>query len=49
MFVLKENCTPLYGAAQGGHIDVVKLLIDGNAEIDCVCKVHSHVDRVTMM
>jgi len=38
MFV-KENCTPLYFAARQGHSEVVKLLLQSNADVNCVCKV----------
>ena len=40
---LQEQCTPLYQAAQNGHINVVKVLMDAKAEIDCICKVRSYV------
>ena len=29
-----EGCTPLWAAAEAGHLDVVTFLIDRNAEID---------------
>ena len=29
-----EGCTPLWAAALGGHLDVVELLIERNAEVD---------------
>ena len=38
---LQNQCTPLYQAAQNGHSNTVKLLIDENAEVDCICKVNS--------
>ena len=30
-----EGCTPLWAASLAGHLDVVKLLIERNAEVDC--------------
>ena len=29
-----EGCSPLWAAAATGHLDVVKLLIDHNADVD---------------
>ena len=38
---LQNQSTPLYQAAQNGHSNTVKLLIDENAEVDCICKVNN--------
>ena len=39
MYIMQDQCTALYVASQNGHSDVVKSLLDANAEADCVCKV----------
>ena len=44
---IQEKGTPLYAAAQEGHAAVVKLLIDRNAEVDCICKVSYHANTST--
>ena len=36
MFVYLPHCqrTPLHAAAEGGHVDVVKYLVDKGADVD---------------
>ena len=33
-FVLQDGCSPLYGASFGGHLDVVKTLLEAGANIN---------------
>ena len=34
-FIQKENESPLYWASQNGHVEVVKLLLEANADVEC--------------
>ena len=36
---MQDHCTPLYVASANGFNDVVKTLIAGNADVNCICKV----------
>ncbi len=33
MFVCQDGWTPLHGASYGGHIEVVRLLLDRGADV----------------
>ena len=43
---IQEQCTPLYVALANGYSDVVKSLIAGNADVNCICKVSCYNDKL---
>ena len=49
LYLNQIGFTPLHWASQNGHLDVVKLLIERNAQIDVPAKVDEWVSQLSIM
>ncbi len=45
LFIRQDEWAPLHGASSGGHIEVVRLLLDKGADIQAQTKVSERVNN----